>query len=462
LKRLISLIPITLLLFSGVCYAAIGEMWSVGSNTAGDNAATVDSSGNMNVKNNLAVTGTSVFTGATTMTGGITNNGFDIKGAQSVSKVTASSDTTITPTKSVIAITVTAPDAGVVSTAHPFLATTTATNYSYYRVVLLSTNSFVIQDNDTDAGSLVELSTATQYTLTKGPGILLYYYDGKYYQDGTGIATAGDYITITGTMQAATLKATTLLDVNEDVDIDFDASDEEFNLTTSSGGVLPAMVVYNSTTDLPGAIDQTLLGLDFKDDGDAQGTYLRCRDNTFANTVFKISADGATTIDASGAGSGTVLSESTLVANDAAFRIDSETQDLQLGDGTNNTVISDNGCITQTGSATTILTKVGYANANGNTVYNVEIATSIKKGGTYTLSLADAKVGKFEVMGGTFTAKGTFIADGTPTLITTGSSTDVYTAAGTQGISFTDGGTSVVFTNNSATVTYWIKYTWIN
>lgn len=61
------MLGILLMFIPCAIFAAIGEMWSVGSNTAGDDAATVDSSGNMNVKNNLTVTGT------LTVDGGLVN-----------------------------------------------------------------------------------------------------------------------------------------------------------------------------------------------------------------------------------------------------------------------------------------------------------------------------------------------------------------------------------------------------
>ena len=136
--------------------------------------------------------------------------------------------------------------------------------------------------------------------------------------------------------------------VNEDVDINFDARDEEFNITQSSQGLIVA-TIYNSATDLAEAT--SLLSLDFKDNGDAEGIFLQCRDNTYANTVFEIGADGVITIDASGAGSGTVLSEDTMVVNDAAFDWDSETQDLNIGDGTNDVNVTDDGVMTFAGDA---------------------------------------------------------------------------------------------------------------
>jgi len=94
------------------------------------------------------------------------------------------------------------------------------------------------------------------------------------------------------------------------------------NLYDYGDDAVTVATLYASDTSLSAAT--TLLSLDLGDNGDANGIYLRCRDEVAAQTVAKIGADGAITIDASGAGSGTVLSEATLVANDAAFRIDSE------------------------------------------------------------------------------------------------------------------------------------------
>ena len=67
--------------------------------------------------------------------------------------------------------------------------------------------------------------------------------------------------------------------------------------------------------------------------------------------IFQIGANGVVTIDVSGAGSGTVLSEGTMVFNDAAFDWDSETQNLNIGDGINDVTFTDNGVITFAGTA---------------------------------------------------------------------------------------------------------------
>ncbi len=56
-----------------VSYAAIGDIASWGTNTGGDNALTVDSSGNTNVKGALAVTGAATFDSTITASAGFMN-----------------------------------------------------------------------------------------------------------------------------------------------------------------------------------------------------------------------------------------------------------------------------------------------------------------------------------------------------------------------------------------------------
>jgi hypothetical protein len=109
------------------------------------------------------------------------------------------------------------------------------------------------------------------------------------------------------------------VDINEDVDIDFDAYDEEFNLTTSTGGTTAAMTLYNSHA--APVIDMQLLRLNYAVNGDTNAIFMQCYDNSAGDKVFQIGSDGVITIDASGGGSGTTISESTLTANDAAFNI---------------------------------------------------------------------------------------------------------------------------------------------
>jgi hypothetical protein len=83
------------------------------------------------------------------------------------------------------------------------------------------------------------------------------------------------------------------LTVNEDVDINFDAQDEEFILTTTTGvGVAGYVVeIENTIGDLTN--QNTLLALNYTDDGDTDGRYLVCKDNAQANTQLVILANGA-------------------------------------------------------------------------------------------------------------------------------------------------------------------------
>ncbi|MFA6315703.1 MAG: hypothetical protein WC648_05050 [Candidatus Paceibacterota bacterium] len=397
----------------------------------------------------------------------ITKVGANIDSPTAISRVLASSNTTISSSYGLLVIT-SAIDSITIG-ATPSFSTSTATNYQRLRVFVAS-NTITIQDNDTLSGSQVELSSGTSISLTKGQWADFYFYGSSWYQDGY-LGISGDNLILTGQLTTATLAVTgastltgaaTLTGgaaINEDVAITLDASDEEFNLTTSSGGTTAAATLYNSTTDLQ--VDQHLLSLDLKDNGDANGIFLRCRDNTYADTVLKIGAQGAITIDADGAASGTVLSEATLVANDAAFRIDSETQDLQIGDGTNNTVVSDNGVITQTGSATatfgalsaTSITQTGgtygSVDAHGNTNFSLIIDSIMPNGCVLMLTPADGKSGDFRVQAGTHTAMGSFDATATVSLGLAGPA-ETGTDAG-DGIAVYDGGAAIVYIRNRAT-----------
>lgn len=283
------------------------------------------------------------------------------------------------------------------------------------------------------AGWIEENGSACQNSLYAGSLVI----NGT---DGTDVITLNQ----AGTMSIAgvlTLTSMPVLnggaDINGSVDIDLDAASKEFNITQSSKNCTVA-TIYVSATDLDS--DTVLLSLDMKDDGDTNGTYLQGRDNSSANIVFKFGADGALTIDASGGGSGTVLSEATLVANDAAFRIDSETQDLQIGDGTNNTVVSDDGALSQTGDASAALLDLtvsgdeadfaSYAIFGSSNMAFVPISYSLDDTKEIALEAlyadADTKAGTFCVMMGTYCAMGSFTTAGAVTL-TDNSSTDTST-----------------------------------
>lgn len=63
--------------------------------------------------------------------------------------------------------------------------------------------------------------------------------------------------------------------------------------TTASTNV-DGIYVYNSTTDLTATVG--LLGLDYKDDGDSDGTFILCRDNNATDVQFTVGAGGAVTM----------------------------------------------------------------------------------------------------------------------------------------------------------------------
>jgi len=325
-----------------------------------------------------------------------------------------------------------------------------------------------------DAGATVVSTAAAFMNITGASGLTVTYGVDAASFTSTAEATVGTTLAVGG---VATV--TGGLVVNEDVDINLDARDEEFNITTSSQGLIAA-TIYNSSADL--TEDTCLLSLDLKDNGDAEGRYLQCRDNTYANTVMEVGSDGAITIDASGGGSGTVLSEATMVVNDAAFDWDSETQDFNIGDGTNDTVFSDDGVITQTGDAQASLLDVTiagtgldvdagdidvatYVIAGSSNIAVVPISYSLKDTEEVSIATlyagADANIGWFDLIMGTHTARGSFIADGTITLTADGIGTATTTDNNDTTFNVFDNGTSISFENQcGSTLTLWGTVYW--
>lgn len=136
--------------------------------------------------------------------------------------------------------------------------------------------------------------------------------------DDGGISSAGTG-TFTYGLQASTGYLTGGLIVTEDVNITLDAYDEEMTVTSSSG-TGPMFILSNTATTLTSLGDTTLLKGMFKANGDSDGKYIQFYDNnTTDDLVFQVGSDGVITIDVSGAGSGTTISESLITANDAAF-----------------------------------------------------------------------------------------------------------------------------------------------
>ena len=69
------------------------------------------------------------------------------------------------------------------------------------------------------------------------------------------------------------------IDINEDVDIDFDAQDEEFNITSSTGLADDNALCTIYSTSGSYVNNNYLLRLRYADDGDAEADFLVCEDN---------------------------------------------------------------------------------------------------------------------------------------------------------------------------------------
>jgi len=141
----------------------------------------------------------------------------------------------------------------------------------YTRLLFPSTGGLLLQTDISSAGTL-----ATKITIASDGGV-----------------TLNDTLAVTG---IATLTAKPVLnagaDINEDVDIDFDATDEEFVIETSTGAAIVSRVYANVAN--PAAT--VLLGLDYSASGDADGSFIVCRDNAAGDTLFTVGPDGDTTI----------------------------------------------------------------------------------------------------------------------------------------------------------------------
>jgi len=103
--------------------------------------------------------------------------------------------------------------------------------------------------------------------------------DDMFKVDSGGAVTAAGTITGSGTITAPTIQATNLLDVNEDVDIDLDANDEEFDLTTSATDYAADSAVATIYASGAGQTNATyLLRLRHAADGDAQDHFIIAED----------------------------------------------------------------------------------------------------------------------------------------------------------------------------------------
>jgi hypothetical protein len=106
--------------------------------------------------------------------------------------------------------------------------------------------------------------------------------------------------------------------------------------------------------------------------------------------------------------------------------------------------------------------KYGYTSSAGNTLYSVILATTMAVGSSVDLTLADGKIGCFDIVIGTTSVFGSFTAAAAVSL-TTASGTSSTTAVTAASINVSDGGTVVRVTQNAfATATAFIRYWYIN
>jgi hypothetical protein len=117
----------------------------------------------------------------------------------------------------------------------------------------------------------------------------------------TGDVQIDDNLIVDTKITVASVEVNTLLDINEDITIDFNAADEEVLLTNSAemDDGLAQVTIYNSDADLTDgdlAANMYLLRLKYVDDADPDGAFLSCEDND-GDEQFIIDAEGATTME---------------------------------------------------------------------------------------------------------------------------------------------------------------------
>ena len=143
-------------------------------------------------------------------------------------------------------------------------------------------------------------------------------YDGSSWSTVSGSATAYDDI---GNPDASG-------------SISFGAYTATYTSSTANWG---GMIVSNTaTTPTSGA---TLLSLTYDADGDSDGVYLLCKDNSAGDTVFQIGADGATTITGSASGTDALaitagditMSSGDLIVDSGDIKVSADNQKLTLG-----------------------------------------------------------------------------------------------------------------------------------
>lgn len=105
--------------------------------------------------------------------------------------------------------------------------------------------------------------------------------------------------------------------------------------------------------------------------------------------------------------------------------------------------------------------RTGTVDAQGNTVYQVNIATTLAIGFSYSVTPASGKAGMFDIIAGTHSARGTFTTAGAVTLAQgTG---DIATTDTSTKFSVYDGGTNIAIKNNTeAALATYIRILFVN
>jgi hypothetical protein len=149
----------------------------------------------------------------------------------------------------------------------------------------------------------------------------------------TGDVQIDDNLIVDTKITVASVEINTLLDVNEDITIDFNAADEEVLLTNSAemDDGLAQVTIYNSDADLTDgdlAANMYLLRLKYVDDADPDGAFLSCEDND-GDEQFIIDAEGATTME------GTLTVNGPQIVGDGATEMVGVINDVVDGAATN-------------------------------------------------------------------------------------------------------------------------------
>ena len=183
------------------------------------------------------------------------------------------------------------------------------------------------------------------------------------------------------------------VDINEDIDIDFDATDEEINITSSVNPDVAAgagMVTLYDSEDANGANSAYMLRIARKNDGGANNEFILCQDNSTGaagngDTKFAVDDAGNTTV----AGTLGVTGNTTLGA--AGKLITTPVASANVTNGQAVTLSGVINLLSGTGSANAATNTITIANptAAGQwaIVYNAAAATNL---------IAIAKTGNFD------------------------------------------------------------------